>query len=289
MREDFAAFILTNRRPDRVETLKTLKKHGYTGKVYIVIDDEDPTAEEYIKRYSNKVLIFSKKDIAERFDEGDNFNDRRSIFYARNACFQLAEEVGVRFFVQLDDDYMSFAFRFDGQGHHGWWKVDDMNNLFSGLVDYLQATPFASVAISQGGDHIGGADSTNVDAIKSKRKAMNSFICDTQKPFKFVGRVNEDVNTYTCEQRKGVSFITFLAPQLVQKISQTNEGGMTELYLETGTYLKSFYSVMYAPSCVTVSSMRNPQSSNGGRLHHKVNWNACAPKIIRETHRKAKS
>lgn len=40
-----------------------------------------------------------------------------------------------------------------------------------------------------------------------------------------------------------------------QMQTQKNAGGMTETYLESGTYLKSFYSVMYAPSCVKLNTM----------------------------------
>jgi hypothetical protein len=73
--------------------------------------------------------------------------------------------------------------------------------------------------------------------------------------------------------------------QLVQMQTQSNAGGMTEMYLESGTYVKSFYSVMYAPSCVKVGEMGDPR---GGRyrLHHKINWHNVSPKIMRETIRK---
>ena len=46
MRDDFCVFILTHGRPDRVITYKTLLNAGYTGRVYIVIDDEDKTENE---------------------------------------------------------------------------------------------------------------------------------------------------------------------------------------------------------------------------------------------------
>ena len=87
MRDDFCIFILTHGRADRVHTLTTLKRCGYTGKVYLVIDDEDATAPDYYARYGEQVLMFSKEAISKTFDEGDNFNDRRTITYARNACW----------------------------------------------------------------------------------------------------------------------------------------------------------------------------------------------------------
>lgn len=69
----FVAFILTHGRPDRVLTYEKLRKHGYTGKIYIVCDDEDKTLPEYRKRFGD-VLVFSKSEIAKTFDEGDNLS-----------------------------------------------------------------------------------------------------------------------------------------------------------------------------------------------------------------------
>jgi hypothetical protein len=54
---DFVVFILTNGRPDNVHTARSLRNHGYTGKIIVVIDDEDKTAEEYLDKVS-KMLRF---------------------------------------------------------------------------------------------------------------------------------------------------------------------------------------------------------------------------------------
>ena len=43
MRNDFAIFILSHGRANKVKTLKTLKDCGYNGKWYIIIDNEDKT------------------------------------------------------------------------------------------------------------------------------------------------------------------------------------------------------------------------------------------------------
>ena len=85
MNKDFAVFILTHGRPDNVVTYNTIKNQGYTGKVYIIIDNEDKTAKKYYENYKDKVIMFNKKEISKTFDEADNFEDRRSIVYARNA------------------------------------------------------------------------------------------------------------------------------------------------------------------------------------------------------------
>lgn len=88
--KNFVAFILSHGRADRVVTYDSLKKSGYTGRIVIVLDNEDPSAPEYISRFgSENVVIFDKAAIAETFDEGVP-GDRRTIVYARNACFDIA-------------------------------------------------------------------------------------------------------------------------------------------------------------------------------------------------------
>lgn len=52
--------------------------------------------------------MFDKPKIAKTFDEADNFDDRRAIVYARNACFQIARKLGYKYFIELDDDYDVF-------------------------------------------------------------------------------------------------------------------------------------------------------------------------------------
>lgn len=286
MRDDFAALILTHGRPDRVVTHKTLRAAGYTGRIVFVIDNEDASADAYRARFGDDVVQFDKAAIAATFDEGDNFQDRRAIVYARNASFGIARDLGLRHFIQLDDDYTGFYYRFDRRRHYGNARITDLDWLFAALCDFLDRTPFASIAISQGGDHIGGGEAH--DVIGSKRKAMNSFLCATDRPFQFFGRINEDVNTYTCGQRRGLAFLTILAAQLNQRATQSNAGGMTELYLDVGTYVKSFYSVMYAPSCVKVGLLndRRENASVAARIHHRVDWNAAAPLILPERYKR---
>jgi len=286
IRDDFCVLILTHGRPNNVLTIRALKEAGYTGPVLFVVDDKDKTIPEYQRKFGkDRVLVFSKDEVAKTTDQGDNFLSQTAITYARNVSFRLAKEAGYRYFIQLDDDYMAFYWRFDDEARYGHWRIRDIDVLFNGLVGFLAATPFLSVAISQGGDHIAGALSKKT--VGTRRKAMNSFVCDAQRPFQFSGKMNEDVNTYTALQRRGGAFLTFMAAQVNQKMSQLGEGGMSGIYADAGTYVKSFYSVMYAPSCVVVAPLKGnarsvDQKDPGSRIHHRVYWNHAAPKIVPE-------
>ena len=284
MRNDFVAFILTHGRPDRVHTLTSLLRHGYTGKWFIIIDNEDKTADQYREAFGDRVIMFDKAAIAKTFDEGDNFQDRRAIVYARNACFGIAKELGVQYFIQLDDDYTQFQHRrssseeiIAGPG------VKGLDAVFDGLVRYLERSKASSLAIAQGGDFIGGRlCSTWKEGFYPHRKCMNTFVCATDRPFQFVGRINEDVNTYTAEASRGRLFFTIPNVAIVQMQTQGNAGGMTDIYLDQGTYVKSFYTVMYHPSGTKIAMMGNGHR----RLHHSIAWNNTTPMILDEKHRK---
>ena len=284
--DDFCVFILTHGRPDKVFTYNTIKEKGYTGKVYFVVDDEDKTKDQYISLYGNKVLIFSKSEVVKTFDEGDNFEDRRAIIYARNVCFDLAKQVGCKYFIQLDDDYTDFRWSFTNERKYVTNKyVKNLDKIFAILLKFYKSTPFTTISMAQGGDFIGGAGSHLSGIFLSgqiSRKCMNSFICSTDRPFRFMGRINEDVNTYCNLGNKGHLLTTIPQLRLEQKQTQSNSGGMTELYLNSGTYVKSFYSVMYNPSSVKIRQM----GQSNKRLHHSINWEATAPKIISEKFKK---
>lgn len=283
---NFCVFILSHGRPTDVKTLKTLKKCGYTGKVFILIDNEDKTGDEYKEKYGDIVRVFDKLEISKTFDEADNFNDRRSVVYARNACFEEAKKLGFKYFMQFDDDYTRFEQRFDSEFNYipSTPLVTNLDSYFASLLEFYKNTNILSIAVAQGGDFIGGKNSGFAKVVTLKRKAMNTFLCSTERPFKFVGRINEDVNTYTYHQSKGGVFFTLNQFSVKQMQTQKSEGGMTDIYLDNGTYVKSFYSVMFMPSAVKIGLMGNTKETQ--RLHHNVKWNNCVPKIIREEHKK---
>lgn len=278
----YCVFILTHGRADNVITLKTLNKLGFQGNWYCVVDDEDDQIDKYVENFGeDHVCIFSKDEIEKEFDTMDLSEDRRTIVYARNACFDIAKELGYEYFLELDDDYTSFMIRYTESGKLKGKDIKDLDQFFESMFAFLDDSKALSVAMAQGGDFIGGKD--NGFFYKGlSRKCMNTFFCNTNKRFNFIGRVNEDVNTYTLLGQQGKLLFTFTKAQIIQKQTQSNKGGMTEMYLDGGTYVKSFYSVICSPSCVKVGIMGDKHK----RVHHKVNWEYCTPKILNQKYRK---
>jgi hypothetical protein len=281
---NFAVFILTHGRADNVMTYKTLRKCGYTGKIYLLIDDMDSQIEQYKANYGDEVIVFDKQKAIDMTDSGDNQKKHNSVVYARNYNFVVAKELGIDYFLQLDDDYSNFGFTFNKNGDYaGQPQITNIDKVCDLFVQYLKQSKIKCIAFAQSGDFIGGRGILDgFEKGRISRKIMNSFFFATDNPVKFMGRINEDVNLYTANGLKGDIFITHPAVRLQQLETQSNSGGLTEIYLDLGTYCKSFYSVMYAPSCVKVNVM----GVNSRRIHHRVNWNAAVPKIINQSHKK---
>jgi hypothetical protein len=283
MMSDFCAFILSHGRADNVRTHRSLRYHGYTGKICVVIDNEDSQIKKYQELYGDSVVIFDKAAIAETFDEGDNFGDRRAVIYARNACFEIAERLGIKHFIQLDDDYSSFVYKTNHKGEFKERMIHSLDDILAAMLKFYKSIPALSVAMAQGGDFIGGENNGIMHSVIRRRKCMNSFICSTDRPFKFVGRVNEDVNTYTLLGSRGNVFMTIPFVMLHQLETQKNDGGMTNLYLDSGTYIKSFYTVMYGPSYASIGVLTGGAHE---RIHHSIRWNNAVPMIIPEFFKK---
>lgn len=274
MENNFVVFIISNGRPNNIKTLKLLRARGYTRKVYFVLDNEDSTINEYIKNFGkDNIVVFDKKSIADQTDEGNNFDNRRTTTHARNACFDIAKDLGYEYFLVLDDDYYSLGYRYE----EGERKINNLDKALDIVLEYYKNTNIKSLAFSQGGDHIGG-----FSGIKLKRKCMNSFFCSTNRRFWFVGQLNEDVNTYVTLGSQGDLFFTFTNINLSQGDTQSINGGMSDAYKLSGTYVKSFYTIMYHPSGTKIKMM----NTKFPRIHHSINWKATTPFIINEKYKK---
>lgn len=274
--KNFAVFILSHGRADSVRTLKTLDDGGYTGETIIICDNEDEEIEEY-KKLDKKIIIFDKEKEMKNTDTEDNFKDHRLVVYARNVCHKIAKENNIDYFLVLDDDYTEIAFKYIENKKLKSLKVKNLDKLFDTTIKFLEESGALTVTFAQGGDFIGGAENGNLEKGLG-RKAMNSFFCKTDRPFKFIGSTNEDVNAYITLGQKGNLLFTIYKVVIEQGKTQANKGGLTDIYLDNGTYVKSFYSVICQPSCAKVAIM----NSNHPRIHHKILWNNCCPKIISE-------
>lgn len=282
MENKFCIFIISHGRPNDIITLKTLKKAGCQLPIYIVIDNEDKKIEDYKNKYGDLIYIFDKKYYASLVDEYDNFNNRRTTTHARNYCFDLAKDLGYEYFLVLDDDYTEFKMRINNNLEHPTGRfliIKNIDNVFLKTLNYYKESNFSSICYSQGGDWFGGETNFNK---KPKRKAMNSFFCSVNRRFWFISRLNEDVNTYMALGKTTGIFMTIPFIQIDQHQTQKTQGGMTDSYIDGGTYVKSFYTILNRPDCTEINLMGRTNK----RMHHLIKWKYAAPVIINQKYKK---
>lgn len=64
----------------------------------------------------DNVYVFNKEEAMEQCDTMDNFEKHNIVLCARNKCWDIAKELGYKYFLVLDDDYTQIALRL-------FWKI----------------------------------------------------------------------------------------------------------------------------------------------------------------------
>ena len=160
-------------------------------------------------------------------------------------------------------------------------KCTQFDKLFAAMVDFLETTETVWLSFGLSSYYLGGINNSNFKK-GLLRKTMGSFFMNTEKAPKFFCRMNDDITTNFMNTYRGKLMFTFMPIQVQTLPTQHEAGGMTEIYKENGTYRKSFYSLMNCPACVIIAK----QGIVDMRVHHEINWNACAPKILDERWKK---
>ena len=274
--KDFAVFILSHGRADTITTYKALRDGGYTGRTYVVIDNEDDQEDLYRQKFGDDIIQFDKKDYLEKTDLGDLDTDRRIGVFARNFIQDEAKRLGYKFHLQLDDDVHGFTYRFAQGKVLRALHCSHLDEVFSGMVEYMKETPITSLSFALSAYNMGGVDGSIKDGMT--RKTMTTFLMRADDVQYFHMRMNDDITTSLINGMRGKLYYSYLPIEVEVDKTQVKAGGMTDIYQKNGTYRKSFYSVMCCPSCVKVSAM----GITDYRIHHEISWNNAVPKLLSE-------
>lgn len=269
-------FIPSYHRPKNIKTARYLKKIGWDmSKVTVFVDSETDDIEQYrdtAKEMGFNIHVFDMEDARRRYDYVHRASiSRRSAGQARNTFQDYATSIGIDFYLVMDDDtehFVSFMQRRKIK------DVDVIRRTFEALEDLMRRRKIGVMALSQTGDFIGGYDPKIF-----LRKVMNTtfyllpYIYRGERGVQdddtsmFVGICNEGLFTGTMNH----------AVVLQQTPSATQEGGLTDLYNECRLLNKALVTVIQFPSAIVAEY----QPSNGGRLHHRINYKYLAPCVIK--------
>ncbi len=145
---NYSVFILSHKRADRVETYSTLRNSGYTGEIYIVIDDEDPQCSLYQERFEN-VLVFNKEMWINSTDTVTNDKKKSSPVYARNFIEQTARDMGYDAYIVMDDDIINLRFRYiENYVAKSQALKSNLDEVLSEYMNYLVSANIATLSFA---------------------------------------------------------------------------------------------------------------------------------------------
>lgn len=281
MRKEFACIVISHGRPE-CSTVKVLRECGYTGKIYIVVDDEDKTLPDYIERYGADVHVFHKE---ENFDTGDLGGSKACGVFARNQCLKVAEKNRLTYYLELDDDLENLSYRYNDNGHLRGIKARELDRLFDGICQYFDEAPVQCLGFGNTVDYIGGVPT--FESGKASRAVMNSFFLRASNKIKWRSRFSDDIITVVDEAQKGHAGFRFIPVMStydvwIPKRKSKSSGGSIEDYDKIGSYGLRYYAVMFHPDCIKL------KESGEGYDWTVVSENAY-PKILSGRYKKGRA
>lgn len=275
MSSRYGTFILSYDRPKRQHTLRLLRRFRWPYPIRIVVSSDDPQLDKYRELYGNLVVTFDRASVS--CDYCDN-RPPSGVLAARNVAWDLAVALGWTHFLVLDDDYTHFSKRKICDPRSSWAKrgalggfldvtsTFDVARLCEAMWRWLDICPqLLCVSFTQSGDM----------CQYLKRKVMQTFFLRTDRRFEFIARMNDDVTTYFDLGIRGGIVMQIPIFGIRQCGTQSQPGGLTDLYRQYGTYIKSLYTLLRWPAHAVVSRVHTV-----GRIHHWIRPDVY-PKIIR--------
>jgi len=271
-------FIPSYKRADNCKTLKYFVKIGWmVQNLHVVIDDQAEDYDEY-KKLTDKVganlHVLSLEESRRRFDYVHRPSEsRRSAGQMRNLFYDVAERLGIEFFVMQDDDTNGYEIKRRGK-YHRVANYYDIESTFNGVKEFMNRQRIGLFGISQTGDFIGG----NNDKLL-RHKVMNTTFIDRR--FLYMGErgaPDDDTSQFVNVMNEGL-FTGSLGDGLVlkQTTSATAKGGLTDLYNEVKLLNKALVCPIQFPSAIRATR----QVKNGGRLHHEITRKYLSPMLIK--------
>lgn len=272
-------YIISKGRPNCI-TAKTLKRMNYPGEWYIVCGNNDNTIPEYKKNWGeDKILVFDWYEETKESDLLDNFGVNKMSSGAvpvRNATRKIAFERGEIRHWQFDDDYVGF-YRVNKNMKKNHRIVDgkEFEYELNKLATFANNAHLANIGFCLGHEAFPSG------AKQISKRVFNAHNMTTDKDIfvKWRGRMNDDLINALDVFNNGKIEMSFKFMSLVLAPTQSDKGGNTDIYQQTGTIRKTAYAVLIEPK-VTKLVVKF------GRYHHEVNWKQICPKLIRETYAK---
>ena len=219
--KEFAIFILSHNRAEKIDTLDMLQKAGYNGSWYVVISTDNEQIEKYKQKIPQEnLLIFNKEDIVVDTMLSRHKFEPRSAVYARNFIANFAKDK-YKYFLMSDDDIKDIKFKLDINGH-----IKDISGsryihqIIEELCSFLESSEkLAGTALAIGNGYFGGVRS--IYKIEREVCCFMVFKSSHLRPFR--GIQCEDV-ILSCDNFDQV-YLTYRGACVIMPQRGSNAGG----------------------------------------------------------------
>lgn len=273
---NFAVFICTHGRPDKQHTLDTLRRTGYTGNIYLVVDDEDDTIVS-LDRYVDgvtQVVQFCKQGYINSMDTGTIENQRKCILYAKGACEDLAKHMKLDAFVIADDDIKKFRYRYVEDGHLKSQNITkNMDAVIEAYTNCMVECNLTATGFGFTQFYFSGKDSFSADNTQKYRVPYNFVFRNPKYKVNWMSWFGEDIITAVYYGRIGQMWtaIPYVQQDIVELASA--DGGMKDVYDSNSSVRLAMQNVMYLPSELCAFFYRD-------KFMASINKDKAFPKLI---------
>lgn len=274
---DFCVFIISHGRADRVETYDTLRRGGYTGKICVVIDNEDAQYERYKERFDD-VLCFTKQALIDVTDTV-GLRRRASATYARNYVEIYARVNKIVSYAIMDDDIVALRYKWlEGDTVRSLQVTGGLDEVFRAYSEFIVNNNIATTSFGTVMFYVGGAGNLG-KRITDLRETYQIHIRNTKFDVDWISIINEDIITEILTAQQG--YIWWSLPFIVYDAVAMNDksGGVKDAYDTITPFERAFLATIVHPDCC------KPGYSHG-KMRIIQNRKASYPMIISSRYKK---
>lgn len=232
----FAIFICTHGRPDKQITLKALRDSGYTGKIYLVLDDEDETIPYYHDNLGmcDDFVGFKKQEIIDDTITTAFPPNRKTILYAKNACERYAKLKELDCFAICDDDIPGFRYRYVENGSCKSLKLtQNMDKVIQSYAEYILDSDITATSFGMAQFYFAGDKCFSPETMLKWRIPYTFVFRNTKHEVDWVSDYGEDITTAIECANQGKFMMASPFVQMNLSPMGVGEGGMVELHKDT--------------------------------------------------------
>ena len=289
MRDDFAIFIPSYDRCEMLidKTLHMLKKYNYSGKWFVVVDDNDPQLKTYKEKIPEEhLLIFHKPDYYDYYDTCFNKKNIEAKLYPVAFIDSIIDKLKLNYYMIIDDDMKELVFRYDNNNQLLQKNVSSITfeNFLNLYIDFLDMTCYTMISIDSNAKLMGGLKS-EIFKFGYKYDLLSIYILkNLNDRYKFCNLLHDEASSLQLNALNGrytimLPYVFFVNDTLKNYYKDRNDGGCSSQYNTYGisiSYIKEMALLMTNPNCIELLKLKNDDKI----LYTRKNKKNYYPKII---------